>query len=89
MKGIDDHKLEILITIAITTGGYTLAHHLNLSGPLAMVVAGLFIGNRGRNFGMSIQSKKHIYEFWELIDEILNAVLFLLIGFEIFGHPTS
>ncbi len=83
MKGIDDHKLEILITIAVTTGGYTLAHHLNLSGPLAMVVAGLFIGNRGRNFEMSIQSKKHIYEFWELIDEILNSVLFLLIGFEI------
>ena len=83
MKAIDDHKLEILITIAVTTGGYTLAHHLNLSGPLAMVVAGLFIGNRGRNFEMSIQSKKHIYEFWELLDEILNAILFLLIGFEI------
>lgn len=83
MKAIDDHKLEILITIAVTTGGYTLAHHLNLSGPLAMVVSGLFIGNRGRNFAMSIESKKHIYEFWELIDEILNAILFLLIGFEI------
>jgi monovalent cation:H+ antiporter, CPA1 family len=83
MKPIDDHKIEILLTIAVATGGYTLAQHLAVSGPLAMVVSGLFIGNRGRNFAMSEQSQKSIYEFWEIIDEILNAVLFLLIGFEI------
>ncbi len=83
IKPIDDHKIEILITLGITTGGYILAQNLGVSGPLAMVVAGLFIGNRGRQFAMSAQSRKSLFEFWELIDEILNAVLFLLIGFEI------
>jgi monovalent cation:H+ antiporter, CPA1 family len=83
MKPIDDHKIEILITIAVATGGYSLAQNMEVSGPLAMVVAGLFIGNRGRNFAMSSQTQASLYEFWELIDEILNAILFLLIGFEI------
>ena len=83
MKPIDDHKIEILITLAITTGGYIFAQNIGVSGPLAMVIAGLFIGNKGKQFAMSPQSRRSLYEFWELIDEILNAILFLLIGFEI------
>ena len=90
MKPIDDHKTEILLTLTVTTGGYIFAQEIGVSGPLAMVMAGLFIGNRGKNFAMSPQSRKSLYEFWELIDEILNAVLFLLIGFEILSlHDVS
>lgn len=83
IESIDDHKIEILITLAITTGGYSLAEQLNISGPLAMVVAGIFIGNKGRKFSMGKKSREALDMFWELIDEILNAVLFLLIGFEL------
>ncbi len=83
IKPIDDHKIEILITLLIVTAGYTLARHLHISGPLAMVVAGIFIGNRGRNFSMSKKSVEYLDNFWELIEEILNAVLFLLIGLEL------
>lgn len=83
MKPINDHKIEILITIAIATGGYALAQVMDISGPLAMVVSGIFIGNKGRNFHMSKKSRDSLDMFWELVDEILNAVLFLLIGFEL------
>jgi CPA1 family monovalent cation:H+ antiporter len=83
MKPIDDHKVEILLTLAVATGGYTFAQMLGISGPLAMVAAGLLIGNHGRNFSMSISTKRNLDTFWELIDEILNAVLFLLIGLEL------
>jgi CPA1 family monovalent cation:H+ antiporter len=83
IKPIDNYKMEILITLLIVTAGYTLARHLHISGPLAMVVAGIFIGNRGRNFSMSKKSVERLDNFWELIEEILNAVLFLLIGLEL------
>ena len=83
IKPIDDHKLEILVTLMIATGGYVLAAVLNISGPLAMVVAGIFIGNRVRNSSMSQESSAALEMFWELVDEILNALLFLLIGFEL------
>jgi len=83
IKPIDDHKLEILVTLMIATGGYVLAEVLHVSGPLAMVVAGIFIGNHTRRSLMSKASREHLETFWELIDEILNAVLFLLIGFEL------
>ena len=83
IKPIDDHKMEILITLLIVTAGYTLARYLHISGPLAMVVAGIFIGNRGRNFSMSKKTVEHLDNFWELVEEILNAVLFLLIGLEL------
>ena len=83
IKPIDDHKIEILITLLIVTAGYTLARYINISGPLAMVVAGIFIGNRGRNFSMSKKTVDSLDNFWELIEEILNAVLFLLIGLEL------
>ena len=84
LKTIDNYQVEILITLALVTGGYQLASSWHLSGPLAMVVAGLMIGNHGRLMAMSDTTREHLDLFWELIDEILNAVLFLLIGLEIF-----
>ena len=83
LKSIDNYQMEVLITLALVTGGYSLATHLHISGPLAMVVAGLMIGNRGRAFAMSETTRQHLDTFWELLDEILNAILFTLIGFEI------
>lgn len=83
LKPIDDHKVEILITLAVATGGYTFAQMLDISGPLAMVAAGLLIGNHGRSFSMSKGAKESLDTFWELIDEMLNAVLFLIIGLEL------
>lgn len=79
---IDAYQVELFITLAVATGGYTLAERLNISAPLAMVVAGIIIGNQGRSHAMSDQSRKYIESFWEAIDEILNAVLFFLIGLE-------
>ena len=84
IKSCDDApKIEVLITIAIVMGGYAFASLIGVSGPLAMVVAGLIIGNRVRNAGFSEASKEHLDLFWEMLDEILNAVLFVLIGLEI------
>lgn len=83
IKTIDDYKVEILITLAVATGGYALANALHLSGPLAMVAAGIFIGNKGRQFGMKKSTRDNLDNFWELVDEVLNAVLFLLIGLEL------
>ena len=84
LKTIDNYQIEVLITLALVTGGYQLASSWHLSGPLAMVVAGLMIGNQGRLMAMSDTTRKHLDLFWELIDEVLNALLFLLIGLEIF-----
>ena len=83
LRNIDQYQVEILITLALVTGGYSLAQHLHTSGPLAMVVAGLMIGNQGRVLAMSSKTEEHVDSFWELIDEILNALLFLIIGLEI------
>ncbi len=83
LKSIDNHTVEVLITLAVVTGGYALAQTLHTSGPLAVVVAGLFIGNRGRLLAMSDKTREHLDTFWELIDEILNAVLFVLVGLEV------
>jgi CPA1 family monovalent cation:H+ antiporter len=83
IKQTKDSKLQILITIAVTTGGYSIAQILNISGPLAMVVAGIFIGNACRTSAVSAQTYKIIGDFWETIDQVLNALLFLLIGFEV------
>lgn len=83
MKGIDEHNLEILITLAMVMGGYSLAQALHLSGPVAMAVAGLLIGNHGVALAMSETTRRHLLGFWSLIDEILNSVLFLLIGLEV------
>lgn len=76
----DDPSMELLLTLAIPTAGYALAQQLEVSGPLAMVVAGLIIGNWTRSVGFSAQSEQNMNQFWQLIDEFLNCILFLLIG---------
>ncbi len=83
MKSIDEHNLEVLISLALVMGGYALASHLHLSGPVAMAVAGLLIGNHGVRYAMSDRTRVHLTGFWSLLDEVLNAVLFLLIGLEV------
>jgi monovalent cation:H+ antiporter, CPA1 family len=83
LKQVDDYSVEVLITLALTMGGYALGEILHLSAPIAIVVAGLLIGNHGRSFAMSDRTREHLDTFWELIDEILNAVLFVLIGMEV------
>ncbi|KGM39660.1 sodium:proton antiporter [Aquabacterium sp. NJ1] len=83
LRSIDQYQVEVLITLASVMGGYALANRLHVSGPLAMVVAGLIIGNQGRSLAMSDTTRHHIDLFWELLDEILNAVLFVLIGMEV------
>lgn len=84
MKRIDHYQTEILITLAVVTGGYSIAAHFHASGPLAMVVAGLLIGNKGKEHAMSDVTAEYIDKFWELIDEICNVILFVLMGLEIF-----
>ena len=83
LKSVDNYQVEVLITLALVAGGYALADALHLSGPIAMVVAGLLIGNHGRLFAMSAKTRERLDVFWELVDEILNAVLFVLIGLEV------
>ena len=83
MYSLDEHNLEIMITLALVTGAYTVALHLHVSGPIAMVVSGLLIGNQGARLAMSEKTRRHVFQFWELTDEILNSVLFLLIGLEV------
>lgn len=83
MRRIDDYVLEVLITLALVTGAYSIALHLHFSGPIAMVIAGLLIGNQGTALAMSQKTRDHLEKFWELVDEILNSVLFMLIGLEV------
>jgi CPA1 family monovalent cation:H+ antiporter len=83
LKSVDAYQVEILLTLALVTGGYVLAEALHVSAPITMVMAGLVIGNRGRDFAMSDKTRERLDAFWELIDEILNAVLFMLIGLEL------
>jgi CPA1 family monovalent cation:H+ antiporter len=83
LRSINEHNLEVLITLALVMGGYALAQRLHVSGPIAMAVAGLIIGNHGRRLAMSEVTRDHVSKFWSLVDEMLNAVLFLLIGLEV------
>jgi len=87
LKQVDNYQVEILLTLALVMGGYALAAAIHTSGPIAVVVAGLLIGNQGRMLAMSEHSREHLDTFWELIDEILNAVLFVLIGLEVLVLP--
>lgn len=82
LESIDNYQVELLLTLALVLGGYSLAMALHISGPIAIVVAGLLIGNSGRRFAMSDQTRQNLDTFWELVDEILNAILFVLIGLE-------
>ena len=82
MRSMDEYALEVLISLAVVMGGYALCSQLHVSGPLAMAVAGLLIGNHGVTYAMSDITRDYVIKFWELIDELLNSVLFLLIGLE-------
>jgi len=82
LRSIDDYKVEVLVTLAIVMGGYFLAGRLHVSGPLAMVVAGIITGNKVKDEALSDLSRDYLDKFWELIDEIFNAILFLLVGLE-------
>ena len=83
MRAIDDYPIEVLISLALVAGTYALASHLHMSGPIAVVVAGLIIGNHAPRDALSDQTQRYLFGFWTLIDEILNSVLFLLIGLEV------
>lgn len=83
MKTIDHYETEVLITLALVMGIYTIAHYIHFSGPLAVVVSGIFIGNKSPDMAWSPQVKGYVDKFWELIDVFLNAILFVLIGFEL------
>jgi CPA1 family monovalent cation:H+ antiporter len=85
LKSINDHPTELLITLALAMFMYSLSFWIHVSGPIAVVVAGLLIGNPGREFAMSARTREHVDAFWSMIDEILNAVLFLLIGLQVLG----
>lgn len=89
MRRIDDYSLEVLITLGLAFGGYELAVALGVSAPIMAVAAGLLIGDVGAKYGMSEETRRYVDAFWKLIDEILNAVLFLLIGFEVFAVAFS
>jgi Na+:H+ antiporter len=83
LRSIDQYQVEVLLTLAVVMGGYALASHLHVSGPLAMVVVGLIVGNGGRALAMSDNTRRYVDMFWELLDEMLNAVLFVLLGMEV------
>ena len=89
IKSINDHSLELLITLALVMFMYTVSFWIHVSGPIAVVLAGLLIGNPGRAFAMSDTTREHVDAFWQMVDEILNAVLFLLLGLEVFAVPAG
>jgi CPA1 family monovalent cation:H+ antiporter len=82
LKSIDNYRVEVLITLVIVMCGYTLADDLHLSAPLAIIVTGIMVGTRGRTVAISPISWDYLGKFWDLIDEIFNAILFLLIGLQ-------
>ncbi len=82
LRSIDEYEVEVLLTLALATGVYALAEAVHVSAPIAIVAAGLLIGNHGRELAMSDKTRTNVDKFWELIDDILNAVLFVLIGLE-------
>ncbi|MDA0232166.1 MAG: sodium:proton antiporter [Chloroflexi bacterium] len=83
MRSLDDYATELLLTLALVTGGYALAVAIHVSGPIAVVVAGIVIGNHARQLAMSTLTREHLDTFWELVDSVLNAALFILIGLEV------
>jgi CPA1 family monovalent cation:H+ antiporter len=87
MRSIDDYNVEVMLSLAVVMGGYALAKQLHVSGPVAMAVAGLVIGNQGVKHAMSETTRDYLLKFWSLIDDILNAVLFLLIGLVVVAIP--
>lgn len=89
LRSIDHYQTELLLTLALVFGGYALAEYLNVSAPITSVVSGLWIGNKGRSVAMSDVTRDHLDKFWELIDEVLNSILFVLMGFELIRLPVQ
>lgn len=89
LKSLNEHSLELLITLALVMFMYSLSFWIHVSGPIAVVLAGLLIGNPGRKLAMSDRTREHVDAFWQMLDEILNAVLFLLLGIEVFAVPAG
>lgn len=89
LEQVDNYKVEILLTLALASGGYALADWIGVSAPISIVVAALLIGNEGRESAMSEETRSHLDVFWEVLDEILNAILFLLIGAELLLIPLN
>ena len=93
LRSIDHYQVEVMLTLAAVMGGYALANRLKVSGPLAMVVVGVMIGNQGRALAMSDTTRHHLDQFWDLLDQMLNAVLFVLIGMQVvvvqFAHGVA
>jgi len=83
LRGVDSYPVEILITLALATAGYALAETVHVSAPLAVVVMGLVMGNLGATKAMTEKTKTHLFGFWELLDELLNLLLFGLIGLQV------
>src|SRR5690606_25208771 len=89
LRTISEHQVTIMLTLAMVFGGAALAAKMDVSAPIAMVVAGLIIGNHGRKFAMDDETRATLDTFWEVIDSILNALLFALIGLELLVVPLS
>jgi CPA1 family monovalent cation:H+ antiporter len=89
LKGVDSYPVEIIITLALATAGYSLAEHLHVSAPLAVVVAGLVVGNHGARSAMSERTREHLFSFWDLVDEVLNLVLFGLVGLQLLAWSSD
>lgn len=89
IKSIEQYQIEVMLTLALVIGGSAMASELHVSGPIAMVVAGLIIGNPGRNLAMNDMTRRYMDGFWELLDDMLNALLFALIGMELLLLPFS
>ncbi|EPN37642.1 Na+/H+ antiporter NhaP, partial [Pseudomonas syringae pv. actinidiae ICMP 19096] len=89
IKSIEQYQIEVMLTLALVIGGSAMASELHVSGPIAMVVAGLIIGNLGRNLAMNDMTRRYMDGFWELLDDMLNALLFALIGMELLLLPFS
>jgi CPA1 family monovalent cation:H+ antiporter len=87
LRRVNNYQVEVMITLALATAGYALAERLHLSAPIAIVAAGLLIGNQGRTLAMAKQTEKRLDDFWELVDEILNAILFVLVGLQVLVMP--
>ena len=83
IRQIDDYSVEVLISLALVAGTYAVASRVGVSGPIAVVVAGILLGNRGPRYAMSDITQQYLFDFWRLIDELLNSILFLLIGLEV------
>ena len=86
---MDQYRVEVLLSVALVAGGYALVNRLHMSGPIAMVVARLLIGNLGRAYAMSPTTVANLDTFWQMIDEVLNTVMFVLIGLEVLALPLT